>query len=94
VRLSMMLIGSGGIRAMPAADDVAADRLAVYLLARAGYRYEGASAFWKRLAATYPAKILNGYTANHPATPMRVAAIDKTVAEVKAKESAKKPLVP
>ena len=89
-----MLIGSGGIRAMPAADDVAADRLAVYLLARAGYRYEGASSFWKRLAATYPAKLLNGYTANHPATPMRVAAIDKTVAEVKAKQSAKKPLVP
>ncbi len=89
-----MLIGSGGIKAMPAADDVAADRLAVYLLARAGYRYEGASAFWKRLAATYPAKILNGYTANHPATPMRVAAIDKAVIEVKAKQSGNKPLVP
>jgi hypothetical protein len=89
-----MLIGSGGIKAMPAAEDVAADRLAVYLLARAGYRYEGASAFWKRLAAAYPAKVLNGYTANHPATAMRVVAIDKAVGEVKGKESAKKPLVP
>ena len=89
-----MLIGSGGIRAMPAADDVAADRLAIYLLARAKYRIEGASAFWKRLAATYPAKILNGYTANHPATAARVAAIDKAVAEVNAKRKGKKPLVP
>lgn len=89
-----MLIGSGGIKAMPAADDVAADRLAIYLLARAGYRIEGASAFWKRLAATYPAKILNGYTANHPATATRVAAIDKAVAEVNAKRKGKKPLAP
>ncbi len=89
-----MLIGSGGIKAMPVADDVAADRLAIYLVARAGYRVEGASAFWKRLAATYPARILNGYTANHPSTTQRIAAIDKTVTEVKAKKSGKKPLVP
>lgn len=89
-----MLIGSGGIRAMPADADTAADRLAIYLLARADYRIEGASAFWKRLAAVHPAKVLNGYTANHPATPARVAAIDKAVAEVKAKKSGKKALVP
>jgi len=89
-----MLIGSGGIKAMPTDADSAADRLAIYLLARAGYRIEGASAFWKRLAAVHPAKILNGYTANHPATPARVMAIDKAVAEVKVKQSGKKPLVP
>lgn len=89
-----MLIGSAGIRAMPAAEDAAADRLAIYLLARAGYRIEGASGFWKRVAATYPARVLNGYTANHPSTAARVAAIDKAVAEVKGKRSAKKPLVP
>jgi hypothetical protein len=89
-----MLIGSGGIRAMPADADAAADRLAIYLLARADYRVDGASSFWKRLAAAQPAKVLNGYTANHPATPARVLAIDKAVAEVKARKSAKKPLVP
>jgi len=89
-----MLIGSGGIKAMPVADDVAADRLTIYLLARAGYRIDGASAFWKRLAATYPARILNGYTANHPSTTQRIAAIDKAVAEVKTRQSGKKPLVP
>lgn len=89
-----MLIGSAGIKAMPAADDAAADRLAIYLLARAGYRIEGASGFWKRLASTYTAKVLNGYTANHPSTNTRVAAIDKAVAEVKARQGGKKPLVP
>jgi membrane-associated protease RseP (regulator of RpoE activity) len=89
-----MLIGSGGIKPMPAEMDVAADRLAVYMLARADYKIDSADDFWKRVAATYPATVLNGYTANHPAIDARLAAINKAVAEVKAKRSAKKPLVP
>lgn len=89
-----LLIGSGGIKAMPADLDAAADRLSVYMLARAGYNIDGMDDFWKRLAETYPATVLNGYTANHPAVDARVAAINKAVAEVKAKRSAKKPLTP
>lgn len=89
-----MLIGSGGIKAMPAEMDAAADRLAIYMLARADYKIDAADDFWKRVAATYPATVLNGYTANHPAVDARVAAINKAIAEVKAKRSAKKPLVP
>jgi hypothetical protein len=89
-----MLIGSGGIKAMPEGLDAAADRLAVYLLARANYNIDGDAPFWKRLAATHPATVLNGYVANHPATAFRVAAIEKAVADVKAKQAAKKPLVP
>jgi hypothetical protein len=50
--------------------------------------------FWKRLSTTYPATVLNGYTANHPATAARMAAIEATAAEIKGKRSAKKPLVP
>ncbi|MCC2970909.1 M48 family metallopeptidase [Massilia sp. IC2-476] len=89
-----MLIGSGGIKAMPATLDTAADRLAVYLLARADYRIEGVSSFWKRFAETYPATVLNGHTANHPSLAQRTATIDKAVAEVKAKKADKKPLTP
>ncbi len=89
-----MLIGSGGIKAMAADNDVAADRLALYLAARAGYNIDGAAPFWKRLASTYPATVLNGFVANHPATPARLAGIDKTVAEIKSKQSTKKALVP
>ena len=89
-----MLIGSGGIKAMSGEMDAAADNLSLYLLARAGYNVDGVAAFWKRLAASYPSTVLNGYVANHPATAQRVAAIEKGVAEVKAKQSAKKPLVP
>jgi hypothetical protein len=89
-----MLIGSGGIKAMPPQIDAAADRLAVYLLARAGYGVDGATTFWKRLASTVPASVLNGYVANHPGTDARLAAIDKAIAEIKGKQSSKKPLVP
>jgi hypothetical protein len=38
--------------------------------------------------------VLNGYNANHPALAARLAAIEKAQAEIKAKKSAKKPLVP
>ncbi|MDL2354765.1 MAG: M48 family metallopeptidase [Pseudomonadota bacterium] len=89
-----MLIGSGGIKPMPQELDAAADRLAVYLLARAGYNINDAAPFVKRLATTHPVTVLNGYVANHPATAFRVATIEKTVAEVKAKQDAKKPLLP
>jgi hypothetical protein len=89
-----MLIGSGGIKAMPLEADAAADRLGIYLAARAGYDVADAEAFWKRLAETYPATVLNGYTANHPALAPRLAAIDKASAEIRAKRAGKKPLVP
>lgn len=89
-----MLIGSGGVKAMPSNLDEDADRLAIYLLARADYNLDGVEKFWKRLAETYPASVLNGYVANHPATQARLAAIDKAIDEVKAKRRAKQALVP
>ncbi|MES2316200.1 MAG: M48 family metallopeptidase [Pseudomonadota bacterium] len=89
-----MLIGSSGIKAMPADLDVAADHLSLYLVTRAGYSVDAAAPFWKRLAATYPASVLNGYVANHPATAARLAGIDKGVAEIKSKQGAKKTLTP
>ena len=89
-----MLVGSGGIKAMPAGADAAADRLAIYLAARAGYDVADAPVFWRRLAEAYPPSVLNGYSANHPALPARLAAMDKALGEVKAKRSGKKALMP
>ena len=89
-----LLIGSGGMKAMPQEPDAAADHLALYLLARAGYDIDHAAAFWQRLASQYPASILNGYVANHPGTAYRIAAINRTVGEIKAKLGARTPLLP
>jgi len=89
-----MLIGSAGLKTMPRRLDAAADRLSIYLLARAGYNIDFAGAFWQRLASQYPATVLNGHTANHPATAYRIAAIKKAVAEIKAKRASGRPLLP
>lgn len=89
-----LLIGSAGIKPVPQEMDAAADNLALYMLARGGYNIDRAKPFWQRLASQYPATVLNGYTAVHPATAYRLAAIDRSVSEIKAKQSAKKPLVP
>ncbi|MES2263403.1 MAG: M48 family metallopeptidase [Pseudomonadota bacterium] len=89
-----MLIGSAGVKAVPQDLDAAADNLALYMLARAGYNIEHASAFWQHLAAQYPPTVLNGYTAVHPSTAFRLAAINKSVVEIKARQAAKKPLLP
>lgn len=89
-----MLIGSGGIKAMPQELDAAGDRLALYMLVRAGYNIDGCVAFWQRLAAQYPATVLNGHTAIHPSTAFRVTAMEKAIKEIRAKQAARKPLLP
>lgn len=89
-----LLISTGGVRPLTADMEVAADNLALYMLARAGYGIGNYKSFWQRLASQYPAPILNGYMANHPNIAPRLPAIDKTVAAVRAKQSAEKPLVP
>ncbi|WBS01834.1 M48 family metallopeptidase [Pseudoduganella sp. SL102] len=86
--------GSGNVKPLAANLEVAADTLALYMLARAGYGVERYKAFWQKLAAQYPASVPNGYMAVHPNLAPRLAAIDKTVADIKAKQAAKKPLVP
>jgi predicted Zn-dependent protease len=89
-----MLIGSAGVKPMPQELDAAADNLSLYMVARAGYNVDGARAFWQRLATQYPATVLNGYTANHPAVNYRLGVIDKTVSAIRSKQSSKQPLVP
>lgn len=89
-----MLVGSAGVRPMPADHDVAADNLALYMLARAGYNIGNARSFWQRLSGQYPATVLNSYTAIHPNVTARLAAMDRSVSEIKAKQAAKRPLLP
>ena len=89
-----MLTGAAGIKAMPQELDAQADALAIYLLARAGYNIDNAARFWQHLSAQVPATVANGYTALHPGTNSRMAAINRAVADVRAKQAAKKPLKP
>jgi len=85
------LAGSAGIKIMPAAMDMEADRLALYMLARAGYSPAIAATTWQHLAQnTAP----NSYTALHPWTDERLALLQATTEEIRQKQLSKKPLVP
>lgn len=88
------MVGMAGVRPMPAELDATADKLSLYMLARAGYNIDNVVPFWQRLAAQYPATVLNGYTALHPETAKRVAAMEKTVADINNKKNGNKALMP
>lgn len=89
-----IMVGLSGVKPMPQTLDAMADKLSLYMLARAGYGLDNAVPFWKRLASQYPATMLDSYVALHPATAYRVAAMEKTINAIKMKQAANRPLVP
>lgn len=86
--------GLAGIKPMPQDLDAMADKLAMYMLARANYKLDGVVPFWRRLAAQYPPGTLNAYTALHPSTGYRITIMERTIKDVRAKQAAKKPVMP
>jgi len=73
---------------------VKADRIALYMLARAGFNPTVAVDTLERLARRYPATVLNSYTALHPWTEDRKRQMVDTVAEIRKRQASKKSLVP
>jgi Zn-dependent protease with chaperone function len=88
------LSGRGGLRPLPAKLDQDADRLAMYLLARAGYDPGASERTMEKLAQAHPASQVNTYLALHPWTTERRQLIRNTLTEIRQKQAAKKPLVP
>ncbi|MGH8809677.1 MAG: M48 family metallopeptidase, partial [Noviherbaspirillum sp.] len=85
------MVGLAGVKPMPPDLDAMADKLSMYMLARAGYSIDRVVPFWQRMASQYPATVLNSYTALHPAIAYRVPAMEKTLADIKAKQAKNKP---
>ena len=69
-----------------------ADYIGLYMLARAGFPIEEASAFWRQMARYNPQGIYNRTT--HPTTPERFVLLEKTVEEIKQKQAAGQKLLP
>jgi len=86
--------GSAGLKTMDEKLDQEADRIALYILARAGFNPTVALDTLERLARRYPATVLNSYTALHPWTEDRKRQIVDTVAEIRKRQASKKSLVP
>ncbi len=72
--------------------EYAADRLGVWLMARAGYDVDAVVPFWTRFEKRTNAGIFADGT--HPSPKKRLAAVAKAVAELKAQRAAGKPLIP
>lgn len=86
--------GSAGIKPMDAKLDQEADRVALYMLARAGLDPTLAPRTLDKLALAYPQTITSSYTALHPWTGERASLMQATLDEIRQKQSAKKPLLP
>jgi predicted Zn-dependent protease len=69
-----------------------ADYIALYILARAGYRIEEAPNFWRAMAQYEPRGIYARST--HPTTAERFIAMSKTITEIRTKQRAHQPLIP
>lgn len=69
-----------------------ADYVGLYILARAGYKIEDAPDFWRQMSIQVPDAIFA--TSTHPNNANRALAMQKTVAEIRAKQAAHQPLLP
>ena len=73
------------------AKEKEADYAGLYFMARAGYDVTAADSFWHRLNETTRA---TSVARTHPSGPERLKALQATIAEIKAKQKANKPLEP
>ena len=89
-----MVTGLAGIKPYSQENDAAADHLGMYLAARAGYTTTDATGFWRRLAEKTPVSVANGFTALHPSTSYRIAAVDRAASAIRLKQAGNKPLLP
>ena len=85
---------SNGIKITPEKMDQEADRLALFMLTRAGYDPANFSRVMQKLAQVPNASQTNTYPSLHPWTEGRQSVIQATVKEIRQKQSTKKALVP
>ncbi|MES2832749.1 MAG: PDZ domain-containing protein [Pseudomonadota bacterium] len=74
--------------------DASVEKLALYMLARAGYGIDGVAAFWERLNAAFPADIRNSHAATHSLLSERLNVIAQTTQAIKNKQKSGVPLRP
>lgn len=74
------------------ATEIEADYLALYLLARAGFDLDAAPGFWQRFGPGGLLEIFSDGT--HPGRASRIAATERTIAEIRLKQQQGLPLTP
>lgn len=74
--------------------DGTADKIALYLLVRAGYEIAAVPDFWQRLAKADPADGGEPYIALHPSTKYRLSIIKQIIKVIALKQKNQLPLIP
>lgn len=74
--------------------DATADKLSLYMLARAGYDIDNTLSFWQDLAEHYPIEIYSGYGRLHPSSSYRFSVMAEITKVLKTKEANNLPLMP
>ncbi len=74
--------------------DATADKLSLYMLARAGYDIDNTLSFWQHLAEHYPIEIYSGYGRLHPSSSYRFSVMAEITKVLKTKEANNLPLMP
>ena len=85
---------AAGIAPYSQEADASADKLALYMLVRAGYSIDAVLDFWKRLALAYPKNIKNFHTALHPSTDYRLTVMAEVMKTIETKQKGGLPLLP
>lgn len=86
--------GDAQIKSSTADYEVAADRLGLYMTARAGFTVANANAFWTRISTSATTADAGFYTTTHAINTTRLNAITRVANEIKTKQAAKKALTP
>lgn len=71
-----------------------ADYVGLYILARAGYSIEDAPNFWRAMSLADPDGIYGSSVGTHPSNSTRYIAMNKAIAEIRAKQQAGLPITP
>jgi len=74
--------------------DAAVEKLALYMLARAGVATTGVARFWERLNVAYPGDVGNSHAATHSLLSERLNVIEQTIQAIKNKQKNGLPLRP
>ncbi|MDO8313142.1 MAG: hypothetical protein Q7T25_14505, partial [Sideroxyarcus sp.] len=74
--------------------DGTADKIALYLLVRAGYDIAAVPDFWRRMAKALPADGGEHYIALHPSTKYRLSIIKQIIKTIVLKQRNGLPLIP
>lgn len=69
-----------------------ADHVGLYIVQHAGFPYENAPNFWRRMSTAMPNAIYTGTT--HPTNPERFVAMNQTITEIEVKKDTGQPVLP